>query len=195
MDIATLEPCPWDVARQLAHNCIKKLYMTREYSDTKSVLALLSKDAGRARDEVRHYGRFRAEYFPTGTNERAAWSAYAVICLYAIHQKGNSKCMDSGDQSFAFACSMAKLVQAGLSKNGMAMRMSNIISRKKDKGFLTYLRKAIPLLSQKGIPVNYGMLAADLYSRNSSANIRKINERWEMQFFSRFNSQDETIAQ
>lgn len=123
---------------------------------------------------------------PENVGDSPTWdemAAHLAMTLYATHQQSRSEPMHRTGSGFGAA--MRKLVFADGSEENPAARarFNTLVTATTISELRTHLRSVIGLLRQRGIPLDYGMLADDLaqFQRPGGANI--VRRRWSRQYY------------
>lgn len=125
-----------------------------------------------------------------GVATKEEWSCYIALTLYALHQQGNEMANQPmhTEEKINLGAAMWELASSYEDSNAeqrMLQRM-RMLSTSADMKELSYhLRGVIQLLKSKGIPVNYGILAADLYELQCPDGKKRVHLRWGQSFFQR----------
>lgn len=123
-----------------------------------------------------------------GKASKEEWSCYIALTLYAMHQQGfdakNSSMHTQEEISIGRA--LARLASASDDANAedrMLQKLHAFATSVDMKEASYHLRNMIQLLCSKGIPVNYAMLAADLYEFQFPDGKNRVNLRWGQDFY------------
>ena len=125
-----------------------------------------------------------------GVPTKEEWSCYIALTLYALHQQGN----ETGNQPMhteerknlgEAMWELASSYEDSNAEQRMLQRM-RMLSTSADMKELSYhLRGVVQLLKSKGIPLNYRILAADLYELQCLDGKKHVHLRWGQSFFQR----------
>lgn len=117
------------------------------------------------------------------------WAAFTALTLYALHQQSQSTGMHvyarGGQQrvpnsvGYAFG-KLARETGADSTKN----RFDALLLARGTEAFLYQLRSAITQFRSKGIPLDYGLLAADLTRQRKTSRRQGMLLRWGRDFIS-----------
>ena len=118
-----------------------------------------------------------------GVPTKEEWSCYIALTLYALHQQGNemgNRSMHT-EERIDLGTAMWELASSYEDSNAeqrMLQRM-RMLSTSADMKELSYhLRGVVQLLKSKGIPLNYRILAADLYELQCLDGKKHVHLRW-----------------
>jgi len=123
-----------------------------------------------------------------GIATQAEWSIYITLTLYALHQQGydaKSRPMHTNDE-ISMGNALAKLVKTYDDTNAESrifQRLQAFATSVDMKEASHHLKSMIQLLGDKGIPVNYVILSADLYEFQFPEARNHVNLRWGQDFY------------
>lgn len=123
-----------------------------------------------------------------GNVTKAEWSCYTALTLYAVHQQGfavRTKPMHT-KEDISIGRALAKMSAALNDANAedrSLQKLHSFATSVDMKEASHHLRNIIRLLSDNGIPVNYGKLASDLYEFQFSDGKNRVNLRWGQDFY------------
>ncbi|MDO4466873.1 MAG: type I-E CRISPR-associated protein Cse2/CasB [Bacillota bacterium] len=173
---------------------IRKLHHM-DISSQKAILAKLRHGIGLIPGEDPNLWGILFEELPKemlgryGKPSKEEWAIYNALTLYALHQQGNemsTKDMNQKGISLGKAASM--LVQSGDGSDGNRERISrrfNQIALADDIETLSYyLRTFIPMLRANKIPLDYPMLANDIFYYQFETSRHQIKLKWGQDFYS-----------
>lgn len=183
-----------DEVAQFVERKIHFLQEGKDGGENKAVLANLQRGVGCEPGELPQlFGiilmdmpkKFMSE---DGVPTKEEWSCYIALTLYALHQQGNEmgnrsmhteECIDLGTAMWELASSY----EDSNAEQRMLQRM-RMLSTSADMKELSYhLRGVVQLLKSKGIPLNYRILAADLYELQCLDGKKHVHLRWGQSFF------------
>ncbi len=177
----------------------KKIRMYQAVSETgagKAMMANLRRGAGHEPGELPElFGTIlldMPEEFMSkdGIATKKEWACYIALTLYALHQQGydlKSRPMHV-NESISIGRALAQLAKTSEDVNAEKRALQKL------KAFATavdmreashHLRGIIQLLGNRGIPIDYEMLAEDLYEFQFADGKNRVNLRWGQDFYSR----------
>lgn len=183
-----------DEVRQFVERKIGFLQEGKDGGENRAALANLRRGVGRDPGELPQlFGiilmdmpeKFMSE---KGVATKEEWSCYIALTLYALHQQGNEMANQPmhTEEKINLGAAMWELASSYEDSNAeqrMLQRM-RMLSTSADMKELSYhLRGVIQLLKSKGIQVNYGILAADLYELQCLDGKKRVHLRWGQSFF------------
>ena len=131
-----------------------------------------------------------------GVATKEEWACYVALTLYALHQQGydikNQSMHIEQDESVGAA--MLKFALSNEDSNAeqrMLQRLQRLATSIDRKELAYHLRGIIQLLRTKGIPMNYGRLAKDLYEIQFSEGKKQVCLKWGQDFYKRTNKKGE----
>lgn len=126
---------------------------------------------------------------PLLKNDKSLNAIYTALTLYALHQQSNS-----GNHSRVIkkGMSLGKSVRAMIGSDDEETRMLNkfkaLASANDIHEMNIYLRNIIQLIKRKGIPLDYGQLAVDIYRLQIPKYAPKVRLEWARDFYSALHS-------
>ena len=123
-----------------------------------------------------------------GMPTKEEWACYIALTLYAVHQQGFSpkgRPMHTSERT-SIGRAMAQMAKRCADANGEKRSMQKLQSFATAldmKEASHHLRNIIRLLGRDGIPVNYEILAADLYEFQYADGKSRVNLRWGQDFY------------
>lgn len=138
-----------------------------------------------------------------GTATAEEWASYIALTLYALHRQGgevnNELAHTDANVSIGRALKRYSKQQMADKKDDNAekrvLQKMQMLVTSKDMGELSYhLRGVVQLLKREGIPLNYGMLAADLYEFQDTDGKNCVSLRWGQDFYREKNKKQDEEA-
>lgn len=121
------------------------------------------------------------------------WAVHLAMCLYATHQQGKGEAVHRPGYGFGRAVRMLAGNDADID-SPVRRRFAKVLTADTLgevshhlRGLITQLRSASAL-----IPLDYGMLADDLFSIQFPDGRNKVRLRWSRQYYGVHNSPDST---
>lgn len=184
-----------DIYQMIPQYVSRKLYLLSAYSSEgrrKAVLAGLRHGAGRHPGSQPVIWGFLLEDMPEemesykGEPSYAEWAVYSALTLYGVHQQSLSlseQNMDLEGEGQSLGKAMASLVH-GEEDEDRIIRRLNVLITSIDFGEVSHhLRGIIQLLRRDKIPLDYPMLAKDLYEFQCMGGSMKVALRWGKDFY------------
>ncbi|MBO6149087.1 MAG: type I-E CRISPR-associated protein Cse2/CasB [Lachnospiraceae bacterium] len=181
----------------------RKLEQIRETYDqgsTKAVLANLRRGVGKRPDSQPRLWGMLLEGIPEellGRGENISyseWAVYISLTMYALHQQGLSisdQNMNTYDEKQNLGRSMAHLISS-MDDEARIVRKFDILVTSSDFEELSYhLRTIIQLLRDKKVPLNYPLLAKDLFSFQFGEGAKNVGFKWGQSFYAELNMMHE----
>lgn len=124
-----------------------------------------------------------------GTTTKEEWVCYIALTLYALHQQGH----DQGNREMHTAekvgigRAMYRLVLTyendSNAEQRILQRLKTLITAVDMKELSYHLRGIVQLLKSKDIPLNYEILAEDLYELQFPEGKNRVSLRWGQDFY------------
>lgn len=138
-----------------------------------------------------------------GTATAGEWASYIVLTLYALHRQGDDDKNDMAhtDDKVSIGRALRRFSdkQQDEKKDGNAekralQKMQTLVTAKDMSELAYHLRNVIQLLKREGIPLNYGMLAEDLYEFQDADGKNRVSLRWGQDFYRENNKKQDEEA-
>ena len=176
---------------------INGLYNLRDTPYGKRVLAEIRQMAGRPGgsclgefNEAARYISGSEMYDFRYKDSNASQAISNTLVLYAVHQRGETENINSARDEDAFPRSAARLCTADAdSFSRIGPRMKRINAADDIRGLVYEIMQMIKLVKRKGLRVNYGGLAKDIYEWLFEESRETVRERWSRQFFETFHAE------
>ena len=132
-----------------------------------------------------------------GNATEAEWSCYTALTLFALHQQGfglKDRPMHV-KENISMGRALSKMAKTFDDPNAEKRSLQKLqaFATSVDMGDASYhLKSMIQLLRSKGIPIDYEMLAEDLYEFQSAAGKNRVNLRWGQDFYLEKNKKEIT---
>lgn len=117
----------------------------------------------------------------SGNPSKAEWAVYTAITMYALHQQGQAEPMDK--EGIRMGSALRGLIRSEEDEERIRRRF-NIMASARDMEALSYnLRNIVQLLRSEGIPLDYALLAGDLYDYQYEDSEDSVRLRWGQDFY------------
>ena len=120
-----------------------------------------------------------------GEPSREEWAIHTALTLYALHQQGNdprSHSMNRDRVSLGYAASM--LVGSDEdARERVARRFHQVALAPDMPSMVYYLRSMVQLLRSRDIPLDYPLLAKDLYLYQFQEGASSVRLQWGQDFY------------
>lgn len=125
---------------------------------------------------------------------REEWAIYTALTLYALHQQGHkrdSENMNASDQSLGAA--VARLTEHDEGAVDAVRRRFNAMATSSDMEELVWhLRGIVTLLRRSAIPLDYPMLATELFRFQTENGKAAVRLAWGRTYYAAYNRQKKT---
>lgn len=124
------------------------------------------------------------EFFGNKEPSKAEWAIYTALTLFALHQQGKdpkTDCMYKEGCSFGTAVN--RLVHDEDERERVARRFYAVATASSMEELSHHMRGIIQLLRGEGIPIDYPMLAADLYRYQFNSLVSNVRLKWGQDFY------------
>ena len=116
---------------------------------------------------------------------------YTALTLYAVHQQGKDTCVSKGlDDSDDATCNkntfghaIQRLSEASSNPKGVIRRLNQIMTSNDLIELSIHARGLISLLKQNNIPLDYPLLAVDLYHFQQTEMRKKVILSWGKDYY------------
>lgn len=125
-------------------------------------------------------------YRETGIPSDEEWAVYIALTLYALHQQGNDikqKSMNADGISVGTAA--RRLVSGDDEETRIKRRFDRIITSQSITELSNHLRGMVQLLKQSSVPLDYAMLAEDIYRFRSDKGRDRVRLKWGQDYYRR----------
>ncbi len=175
--------------KEFVENKIQNLLNERDTGRGKAALANLRRGVGKMPGEFPEIWRVFLEKMPEawmrkdGVPSREEWSIYITLTMFALHQQGRYHSMQLEGESLGKA--IRKLVDEEVEGDEKrVLRRFNPLVTATDMVEVSYhLRGLIQLLRSKELPLDYGMLAEDLFLFQIPERQSRVQLRWGQDFY------------
>ncbi len=123
------------------------------------------------------YGRY-------GQPSREEWAVYTALTLFSLHQQGRDperEPMHCEGRSIGAAAAL--LVSDEDEMKRILRRLNAVATANNVAALAHYLRGIVQLLKAEGIPLDYAMLASDIYAYQSPERVNGVRLRWGQDFY------------
>lgn len=178
-------------------------------------LAILRRGIGKAPGSMAELWDMTLEGLPekfysrTGEPTREEWAVYIALTLYALHQQGNDikqKSMNKEDVSLGTAVRILDKLKDSDSAEESAdednaedsqddnkrrnYRFDRIITSQSITELSNHLRGMVQLLKQSSVPLDYALLAKDIYRFRSDEGRDRVRLKWGQDYYRRENKEN-----
>lgn len=170
---------------------INRILSMRDPSEQRAILANLRRGVGKAPGEIPALWGVVFDEFPSDwmaykdAASREEWGVYIAMTLFGLHQQGMSpseKPMHCKGMTLGKALSRL----AGDDKdarNRICQRFTQMATTADIKGMSYYLRNIVQMLRAQGIPLDYALLAKDIYQYQSKNKVNEVRLHWAQDFY------------
>lgn len=124
------------------------------------------------------------EFFGDKEPSKAEWAVYTSLTLFALHQQGKDPKLDTmNKEGYSFGTAVNKLVHNEDERERVARRFYAAATASSMEELSHHMRGIIQLLRGEGIPLDYPMLAADLYRYQFSSLVSNVRLKWGQDFY------------
>ncbi|NMO04931.1 type I-E CRISPR-associated protein Cse2/CasB [Gordonia sp. TBRC 11910] len=116
---------------------------------------------------------------------RGEYAAYLSVCLFAIHQQSKNTQMHGGGRTHCLGRAIRQLAQSGTDAEpdgAIVKRFNAVVTADDFNEVIHHLRSLVGLLRVSSIPLDYGLLADDLYQWQLSSKRSGVRLRWSRDF-------------
>lgn len=141
------------------------------------------------------------ELLGKGAASYSEWAIYTALTLYALHQQGYDPDKENmHKENISLGEAAANLVKKECegnkeriesSREHIEKRLNLIVTATSQKDLAYYLRSVIQLLSANSIPLDYALLAKQLYEMNFEESSQRVKINWGRKFYSVLNYKEE----
>lgn len=179
-------------AKQVAdytRNKLNKLLLQSGDNVLRAALAELRRGVGKRPGDVPQlWGYFLQdmpeEFFGDKEPSKAEWAVYTSLTLFALHQQGKDPKSDAmNKEGYSFGTAVNKLVHNEDERERVARRFYAAATASSMEELSHHMRGIIQLLRGEGIPLDYPMLAADLYRYQFSSLVSNVRLKWGQDFY------------
>lgn len=179
-------------AKQVAdytRNKLNKLLLQSGDNVLRAALAELRRGVGKRPGDVPQlWGYFLQdmpeEFFGDKEPSKAEWAVYTSLTLFALHQQGKDPKSDTmNKEGYSFGTAVNKLVHNEDERERVARRFYAAATASSMEELSHHMRGIIQLLRGEGIPLDYPMLAADLYRYQFSSLVSNVRLKWGQDFY------------
>lgn len=179
-------------AKQVAdytRNKLNKLLLQSGDNVLRAALAELRRGVGKRPGDVPQlWGYFLQdmpeEFFGDKEPSKAEWAVYTSLTLFALHQQGKDPKSDTmNKEGYSFGTAVNKLVHNEDERERVARRFYAAATASSMEELSHHMRGIIQLLRGEGIPLDYPMLAADLYRYQFRSLVSNVRLKWGQDFY------------
>lgn len=135
------------------------------------------------------FGGLRSDLVGKGDRpSRAERAVHGALTLYAFHQQSRSEPMHVSGNEHGLGFAMRDLIRGdkarydNLAEGELPRRFVALVTAESMAEMLHYLRQLVQQLKSAGIPLDYGLLAADLYKLQDAYQADSVRRRWGREF-------------
>ena len=160
-----------------------------KYGSGKAMLANLRRGAGKTPGELPElWGAFLNGISDemlsrNGEPTKAEWAIYITLTMFALHQQGNSESVHKDGVSFGKAAAMLMNEQTDDERERVLRRFGPAVTANDMYELSHHIRCLIELMRNKGIKLDYVMLAKDIFDYQFSEGKKKVQLRWGQDFY------------
>ena len=115
-------------------------------------------------------------------------AVYTALTLYAVHQQGNTEPMNNGSESFGTA--VKRMIEPdGGNEKSVKKRFDAIVTANDFIELSYHARGLIRQMGTRGIPMDYGRFAADLYLIHFPDSKNGIMLQWGRDYYKNANNE------
>lgn len=171
---------------------IEQMLHVSNESAQKAALANLRHGLGRVPGELPElWGEFLQdlpeELYSTSTGaSREEWAVYLALTLFALHQQGkNPKTSPMHQKGQGLGKAMQQLIHIPEDESRVRRRFNVLATSADVQEMSTHLRSVIQLLRGESIPLDYGMLAKDIFLYQFPEYVPTVRLAWGRDFYYR----------
>lgn len=170
-------------------NKLNKLLLQLGDNVLRAALAELRRGVGKKPGDVPQlWGYFLQdmpeEFFGDKEPSKAEWAVYTSLTLFALHQQGKDPKSDTmNKEGYSFGTAVNKLVHNEDERERVARRFYAAATASSMDELSHHMRGIIQLLRGEGIPLDYPMLAADLYRYQFNSLVSNVRLKWGQDFY------------
>lgn len=170
-------------------NKLNKLLLQSGDNVLRAALAELRRGVGKKPGDVPQlWGYFLQdmpeEFFGDKEPSKAEWAVYTSLTLFALHQQGKDPKSDTMNrEGYSFGTAVNKLVHNEDERERVARRFYAAATASSMDELSHHMRGIIQLLRGEGIPLDYPMLAADLYRYQFNSLVSNVRLKWGQDFY------------
>lgn len=170
-------------------NKLNKLLLQSGDNVLRAALAELRRGVGKKPGDVPQlWGYFLQdmpeEFFGDKEPSKAEWAVYTSLTLFALHQQGKDPKSDTmNKEGYSFGTAVNKLVHNEDERERVARRFYAAATASNMEELSHHMRGIIQLLRGEGVPLDYPMLAADLYRYQFNSLVSNVRLKWGQDFY------------
>jgi CRISPR system Cascade subunit CasB len=158
---------------------------------SRAILANLRRGVGRSPGEIPELWGALFDRMPDCffENKRSEWALYTALTLFALHQQGHElQTEPMHREKVGLGTAMACLVDDQRENEERITRRFNQIATSADLWEMSqHLRGAVQLMRREGIPLDYALLAGDLYQYQNPDFQTSVRLRWGRDYYKKLN--------
>lgn len=171
---------------------VEQLLRASNESAQKAALANLRHGLGRSPGEIPElWGAFLQdlpeELYGTSTGaSREEWAVYLALTLFALHQQGkNPQTLSMHQKGQGLGKAMQQLIHTSEDEPRIRRRFNVLATSADIQEMSTHLRSVIQLLRGESIPLDYGLLAKDIFWYQFPEYAANVRLAWGRDFYFR----------
>ncbi len=178
-----------DKVGKYVYGQIALLTENMKYSGGKAMFANLRRGAGKTPGELPELWGVFLNGIPdemlsrNGEPTKEEWAIYIALTMFALHQQGNSESIHKDGISFGRAAAMLMNDQTDDERERVLRRFGPAVTANDMYELSHHMRCLIELMRNKGIKLDYVMLAKDIYDCQFSEGKKKVQLRWGQDFY------------
>ncbi|MDO5738018.1 MAG: type I-E CRISPR-associated protein Cse2/CasB [Eubacteriales bacterium] len=169
---------------------IESLQAMENESAVRATLAHLRRGVGKPPGALPELWEIFFDGFPEelegrgGIASRAETAIHISLCLFASHQQGKDICTDCVHQKdIGFGQAVARMVENKDELERVKRRFDAVVTAGSVNEFAKHAQGLIKQLRAKGITLDYGQLAADIYRYGNAASRDSVRLNWGRNFY------------
>ena len=172
-------------------NCViqKINYLEREMTYSKATLAQLRRGLGKTPGSIPDIWGITIEGIPDGfislgsKPSKGEWAVHIALTLFAMHQQGVEKKMNSNEREDSLGGALRKLIKSEDDEIRIKRRFDALATSGSIEELSNHLRGLVQLLKGDGIPLNYGKLAEEIFLYQMPTVEDSIRLKWGRDFY------------
>lgn len=130
-------------------------------------------------------------YSKTGEPTKAEWAVYIALTLYALHQQGSDiKRQSMNAEGISVGTAARRLVSGEDEGARVKRRFDQVITSQSVDELAHHLRGMVQLFKQASVPLDYAMLAEDIYRFEMDSERDRVRLSWGQDYYRRNNKED-----
>ena len=183
---------------------IRQLQASSETGGGKALYAALRKGIGKDPGDLPELYGILLQDMPEaimgddGTPSKEEWACYIPLTLYALHQQGNDvdkNSMHESGVSFGTALwNLSKAMDDDRAEERVLNRIKVLAAAKNIHETAYCLRQLVQIMRSYAVPLDYGILAGDIYQSQFPDASAQLHLKWGQDYFRKANqAQDKSF--